>query len=55
LPEPDGLAAVVGGPRAGARWQPPAALDERREYPLGYYRWVTTREPFWLWVRVVER
>jgi hypothetical protein len=54
-PEPDGLAAVVGGPHSGARWQPPAAADERREYPLGFYRWVAEREPFWLWVRVVER
>jgi hypothetical protein len=55
LPEPDGLAAVVGGPHGGARWQPAAVPDERREYSVGYYRWVAEREPFWLWISSVER
>ena len=55
LPEPDGLSAVVGGPYGGARWQAAAAPDERREYPMGFYRWVTQREPFWLWVGGVGR
>ncbi len=53
--EPDGLAAVVGGPHSGARWQPPTAPDERREYSVGFYRWVAEREPLWIWVDAVER